>query len=66
MNNRVNKNIFQLDLYISNQFLSYERDMSLKMSDKSILKILSRVSLIKTRVWISESIYWFFTSRNNN
>jgi hypothetical protein len=28
--------------------------------------ILSRVSVTKTRVWIGESVYWIFTSRNYN
>jgi hypothetical protein len=26
--------------------------------------ILSRVGVTKTRVWIGESVYWIFTSRN--
>jgi hypothetical protein len=28
--------------------------------------ILSRVSVTKARVWIGESVYWIFTSRNYN
>jgi hypothetical protein len=28
--------------------------------------ILSRVWVTKTRVWIGESVYWIFTSRNYN
>jgi hypothetical protein len=28
------------------------------------MNILSRVSLTKTRVWIGESVYWMFTSRD--
>jgi hypothetical protein len=29
-----------------------------------VLYILSRVSVTKTLVWIGESVYWIFTSRN--
>jgi hypothetical protein len=32
----------------------------------NIQSVLSRVSVIKTRFWIGESVYWFFTSRNYN
>jgi hypothetical protein len=30
------------------------------------LLVLSRVSVAKTRVWIGESVYWIFPSRNYN
>jgi hypothetical protein len=33
---------------------------------QKIFMILSPVSVTKARVWIDESVYWIFTSRNYN
>jgi hypothetical protein len=41
-------------------------DKNLDDTVTQIHKVLSRVSVTKTLVWIGESVYWIVTSRNYN
>jgi hypothetical protein len=55
--------------YYNRSYVSFfTKQMLFEIMELTIttIQVLSRISVIKTRVWIGESVYWNFTSRNYN
>jgi hypothetical protein len=56
-NKNITKNYITQNIRIMNKYNN---------NSNNKIRIMSRVSETKTQVWIGESVYWIFTSRNNN
>jgi hypothetical protein len=60
----VSLNSFQLEAKYTDSCYLLAMSVFWEVSECRPLYVLSRVSVTKPRVWIGESVYWIFISRN--